>query len=211
MPKGGGGRIQGVYHQKNRTKQTTAKGKQKGSNAVLEKCPKLSLPAAIDTMTGLTLHYDLGGVVPPRTSSTSAFELAAASNRIRRRWASRYCFHCEKQVAETHPRFRCCGACRAAFTVAWTVNANRGKPTTDRVAPLIEGYVDERATSAALSREKISPPSPSAAAATRGATAANRARSPTGRRATRGSAAKNIKIYYNSPRRRRSRSVTWCL
>ena len=34
MPKGGGGRIQGVYHQKNRTKQTTAKGKQKGSNAV---------------------------------------------------------------------------------------------------------------------------------------------------------------------------------
>ena len=115
MPKGGGGRIQGVYHQKNRTKQTTAKGKQKGSNAVLEKCPKLSLPAAIDTMTGLTLHYDLGGVVPPRTSSTSAFELAAASNRIRRRWASRYCFHCEKQVAETHPRFRCCGACRAAF------------------------------------------------------------------------------------------------
>ena len=82
---------------------------------LLEKCPKLSLPAAIDTVTGLALYYDLGGVVPPRTSSTSAFELAAASNRIRRRWASRCCFHCEKRVAETHPRFRCCGACRAAF------------------------------------------------------------------------------------------------
>ena len=34
MPKGRGGRHAGVYQQKGRTKQTTATGKQKGSNAV---------------------------------------------------------------------------------------------------------------------------------------------------------------------------------
>ena len=75
-------------------------------------CPKLSLPTAVDKMPGLALY---GGDVPPRISSTSAFALAAASNRIRRRWASRRCLDCGKQVAETHPRFRCCGACREVF------------------------------------------------------------------------------------------------
>ena len=77
-------------------------------------------------------------------------------------------------------------------TVPWNVNETIGKTVTERYVPLFEQGVDERATSAALSRDTISPPSPSAARAANAATAARRARSPTGRRATRGSAADRL-------------------
>ena len=76
-------------------------------------CPKLSLPTAIDKMPGLGLYG--GADVTLRTHSPAAFTLALENYRFRRRWASRRCWGCEKQVAETHPHFRCCGACRAIF------------------------------------------------------------------------------------------------
>ena len=84
MPKGGGGRIQGVYHQKNRTKQTTAKGKQKGSNAV-RRAVNRQIPALK--------------------------RIANGSHTLRRK--RRTCDVCGVQGNEDEPPFPVCGGCDA--------------------------------------------------------------------------------------------------
>ena len=79
----------------------------------LEACFSLVALTAIDTMSGLCLFEDK----PPaaRIPSPAAFTLALENYRFRRRWASRRCWQCKKMVADTLPRFRCCGACREVW------------------------------------------------------------------------------------------------
>ena len=204
MPKGRGGRHAGVYQQKGRTKQTTAKGKQKGSNAV-RRAVNRQIPALKRIANG---SHTLRGAWEESGGDPLQWRVAHDSGE------TIYTDVCViDQTGVTGLIFGQCDFIDAPFfTVAWSANEDRGELwRTKRGAPNFEGESVGRATFAASRATRTSPPSPSAAAATRGATAARRARSPTGRRATRGSAAKNIKIYYNSPRRRRSRSVTWCL